>query len=130
MPSRASRSYRSHSFVLVLVVIALFAITASAQDSPAKPKPKPYALLFGTIWDAHDHPAYGVTIHIRRADKKRAQWTLSSDHQGEFAQRVPPGTADYIVWADLKQKKGARPVETKVHVDNDERVDFSLHLTE
>jgi hypothetical protein len=111
--------------------MALITMAAGAQNpQPQKAKVKPYALLFGTVWDAHDRAAYGVEIHIRRADKKKAQWTLYSDHQGEFAQRVPVGTADYIIWAEVEHKKGVKPVETKVHVDNDERVDFSLHLTE
>ncbi len=133
MSSYASRLRRcSHLFIFVLVVIALSAVAAGAQDSNhAKSKPKPYALLFGTVWDSHGNPVYGVPIYVRRADHKKAQWSLVSDHHGEFAQRVPPGTADYIVWAEPKhKKKGSQPVETKVHIDNDERVDFSLHLTE
>jgi len=53
---------------------------------------------------------------------------------GEFAQRVPAGTADYIIWTDLKGYKSldGRKLspgdEAKVHVDNDERVDTGLHL--
>ena len=39
---------------------------------------------------------------IRRADQKKAKWELNSDHSGEFAQRLPAGKADYVVWADMK----------------------------
>jgi len=133
MPSRASRSFRcSHFSMILLVAIVLSTIAARAQNSdhPA-PKPKPYALLFGTVWNAEGMPVYGAEVNIRRADHKKVQWTLTSDHHGEFAQRVPPGTADYIVSAKVKlKKKHAQTAETKVHVDNDERVDFGLHLTE
>lgn len=120
------------SVLPVLMLLAIvFPVTISAQSSK-KPQ-KPYALIFGTIWDAQSRPAYGIRIKIRRDDQKKAKWELVSDHRGEFAQRVPPGTADYIVWADIKSKKGdsrSHPVETKVHVENDERVDVALHLTE
>jgi hypothetical protein len=73
-------------------------------------------------------------VKIRRAEDKRAKWELASDHHGEFAQRVPAGEADYVVWADLKGvkttdgKKLQLVKEVPVHVDNDERVDMGLHL--
>ncbi len=53
---------------------------------------------------------------------------------GEFAQRVPVGPADYVVWADVKGYKTAdgRRVqpgeEVKVHIEADERSDIGLHL--
>jgi hypothetical protein len=89
---------------------------------------KPYALIFGTVYASDSRPAYGVRVKIRRADQKKAQWELYSDHQGEFAQRVPAGAADYIVWAEPEHEHGPSP-EVKVHVENDERVDLGLHLT-
>ena len=55
----------------------------------------------------------------------KAKWELISNHQGEFAQRVPAGKADYIITADVKQNP--KP-ELTVHVDNDERKDFVLHM--
>lgn len=115
---------RSHKQVLVLAIMALTALIASAQKSSPK---QPYALLFGTIWNAEHRPVAGVTIRIRRTEDKKARWTLMSDRRGEFAQRVPAGAHDYVVWVDLK---GRKPLETTVHIDNDERVDFGLHLTE
>ena len=103
------------------------AYSLSPQTSDLK---KDYALIFGTVWNKEGRPAYGVKVKIRRADHKKAQWELVSDHRGEFAQRVPVGTADYIIWADVKQPKGAKPIETKVHIENNERIDAALHLTE
>ena len=97
-------------------------------------KPKPYALIFGTVWDPDGHALYAVTVKIRRASEKKARWELQSNHTGEFAQRVPPGPGDYIVWADVKGYKlpdGKRPQagpEVKVHIDRDERADIGLHL--
>jgi len=85
----------------------------------------PYALLFGTIYGPDQRPIYGIKIKIRRSDQKKVKWELVSNHQGEFAQRVPAGKADYVVTADVK---GQPKPELTVHVDNDERKDFTLHL--
>jgi hypothetical protein len=102
----------------------------------AAPKEKPYAVIFGTVWGPDDQPIYGVTVKIRRASDKpgKVRWELYSDHHGEFAQRVPAGEADYILWADLKHFKTADgkplhlPKEVTIHIYNDERQDTGLHL--
>lgn len=112
----------------VIPVLAQASAAASAQNK-LDPR-KDYALLFGTVWTADGKPAYGIPVKIRRAQDKKAKWELMSDHRGEFAQRVPPGGQDYVIWADVKVKKGKAKPETKVHVEKDERVDVSLHLTE
>jgi hypothetical protein len=117
----------------VLVSIAVPLSSSYAAPAPQKPD-KPYALIFGTVWGPDDHPVYGVKVMIRRADQKKAHWELFSDHHGEFAQRVPVGPADYLVWADLKGYKspGGKQLhlerEVKVHIDNDEREDTGVHL--
>ena len=121
---------------------------AIVPPAPAAAEQKPYALIFGTVFNPEGRLAYGVSVKVRRADKKKPLLEALSDHNGEFAFRVPPGPADYIVWLDLKQprdKKNDKPavqdplgvtsqtmggVELKVHVDADERVDISLHLPE
>ncbi len=116
-------------------VLLLASLLAPAR-APAggREKPKPYALIFGTVWDPDGHPLYGVRVKIRRADEKKTRWELYSNHTGEFAQRVPAGKADYIVWADVKGYKlpsGRRlkaGPEVTVHIDNDERSDTGLHL--
>ena len=120
----------------VALAVALFVLPLCLVPEPSAATPqdkslqKDYALIFGTVWDKNDRPVYGVPIKIRRADQKKAKWQLISDHSGEFAQRVPPGTADYVVWADIKVPKGAQKPEKTVHIENDERVDIGLHLTE
>ena len=129
------------SFRFLTAVFCLLAFHVSAlrmSASPAAPlyqRPdQPYALIFGTVWGPDDHPLYGVRVKIRLADHKKAHWELYSDHHGEFAQRVPVGPADYLVWADLKGYKSPsgkqlhQDGEVKVHVDNDERQDIGLHL--
>jgi hypothetical protein len=122
---------------------ALLLITALAGLIPARGTPVPrdnqdkknYALIFGTVWGPDDRPVYGVKVKIRRADQKKPAWQLYSDHNGEFAQRVPPGKADYVIWADLKgfkspEYKSLHPgTEVTVHIENDERADTGVHLS-
>jgi hypothetical protein len=116
----------------LLLLSALLAPLAlrSAAPPPPPDTPKPYALIFGTVYAPDDRPAYGVRVKIRRALEKKARWELFSDHHGEFAQRLPAGRADYVVWADVKGPKDRPQPEVKVHIENDERVDISLHLVE
>lgn len=94
---------------------------------------KPYAIIFGTVWGPDDRPVYGVKIRLRRENEKKVRWELYSDHNGEFAIRVPAGKQDYVLWADVAGRKSSnghelRVTEVKVHVDGDERVDTGLHL--
>ncbi len=127
------------AFLLALSVHALSGPAAAQETSAPQPEPKSqsdqkkakydYALIYGTVWDRNDRPVYGVPIKIRRADQKKAKWELVSDHQGEFAQRVPVGKADYVIWADIKVSKGQQKPETKAHIEDNERIDVSLHLT-
>ena len=122
---------------LALAVLASSPSTlVGAASAQANVKPeKPYALIFGTVWSPDNQPVYGIKIEIRRSSDHKAKWEVFSDHSGEFAQRVPAGKQDYVVWADLKGVKLAsgRPPKTeevKVHIDNDERADIGVHLTE
>lgn len=116
---------------LVLIAMGFSAVRLSAGEQKAE---KPYALIYGTVYGPDDHSVYGVKIKIRRAGDKKPRWELYSDHSGEFAQRVPAGRADYVVWADLKGYKLLGPKhldpgpEVTVHIENDERQDISLHL--
>ena len=119
--------------------------TTEKQTSGRKGKhkaEKPYALIFGTAYGPDDRPLYGVKITVRPQTKKRPNWDLMSDHRGEFAQRVPPGPSDYLVRGEAEyaplgsdgkpqlSKKKRLKGETKVHVESEERLDISLHLTE
>jgi hypothetical protein len=137
---RALRLARLSSFCLLIVFfsLALSPHASPANASPASDKLKPgdpYAIIFGTVWGPDDHPVYGVTVKIRRVPDKKAKWQVYSDHAGEFAQRVPAGEADYVVWANLKGVKTTDGQtlhlvqEVTVHVAYDERVDIGLHLT-
>jgi hypothetical protein len=113
--------------------LAVLPAPGSARGSERE-KPKPYALIFGTVWGPDGQPLYGVKVRIRRVDEKKIRWEVYSNHTGEFAQRLPAGKADYIVWADVKDyklpsgKKLKPGSEVTVHIDDDERSDIGLHL--
>jgi Carboxypeptidase regulatory-like domain len=122
---------------IVLLTLALVGwMPARAIPMPSQnQEKKSYALIFGTVWGPDNRPVYGVKVRIRRADQKKPAWQLYSNHDGEFAQRVPPGRADYVIWADLKGFKSPEyktlhaGTEVTVHIENDERADTGLHLT-
>ena len=124
---------------LLLIIGFLPVISLKANASaPAKGEDS-YALIFGTVWGPDRRPAYGVRVAIRRAEDKKIRWHLISDHSGEFAQRVPAGKADYVIWAESvpwrhgKSRKDSNLDEAatvQLHIENDERADISLHLTE
>ena len=114
---------------LLLLSVLLCSLASLPAASPPREDPrKPYALIFGTVYSPDDRPAHGVKVKIRRAEEKKARWEQFSDHSGEFAQRLPAGAADYVVWAEVKGPKDQPKPEVKVHIENDERVDISLHL--
>ena len=117
---------------LACVAAGLSCLLASSAIASEK-KTEPYALIFGTVFDANNRPVQGVKVKIAKmsGDEPGKTWEHVSDRRGEFAQRVPAGAADYLVWADIKRNKkqaeSTRP-EVKVHVENDERRDVGLHL--
>jgi hypothetical protein len=128
-----SRRFLIYSLLQAFSLTSLLCLSSSAEQAGGRKPVKPYALIYGTVWGPDGRPLYGVPIKIQRGGR-RAHWQLSSDHSGEFAQRVPAGQADYTVVADLKGYKYPggkhlrqdRPVT--VHIENDERADIALHL--
>lgn len=125
------------SLTWLVCVLGLALNVAPVMGSPSgqsNRRSQPYALILGTVWGPDGRPVYGVKVKIRREHEKKARWELYSDHNGEFAQRVPAGKADYVITADLKGYKSQTgpPLhsgdEVQVHVENDERVDTGLHL--
>jgi len=127
------------NWVLACSVGLLLSLPANAgklgfAPAPQLSKPeadakKNYALIYGTVWDADDHPVAGVSVTIRRASDKKPKWELVSDKRGEFAQRVPVGAQDYIIQANIKTPQGQPKPEITVHIDNDERKDVSIRLS-
>jgi hypothetical protein len=134
---RSSLGLPANRFAFPIILTGLVALAMSpAWAEGRSDHTKPYALIFGTVWGPDNRPVYGVKVLIRRADQKKVKWELYSDHQGEFAQRVPAAKADYLVWPDLKGFKSltGRKLQpgdpVTVHIEYDERADIGLHLKE
>lgn len=137
-----SRWNRRTAACLAIFIVFTLAHPPAATCKDKPQKEKPYALIFGTAFGPNDHPLYGVKITIRPQKKKHSSWDLISDHRGEFAQRVPPGPGDYVIHGEAEyapvgedgkpqlSKKMRLKGDTKVHVENEERLDISVHLTE
>ena len=81
-----------------------------------------------------DTRSTGSRLRFGGPTRREPTGELYSNHTGEFAQRLPVGKADYIVWADVKGYKlpSGRQLkpgsEVTVHIDDDERSDIGLHL--
>ena len=133
-PPRTSPRVLTAVFCFVFLNVSAGRVSASPAAFAYQRPDQPYALIFGTMWGPDDHPLYGVKVRIRRSDQKKPHWELFSDHNGEFALRVHPGPADYLVSADLKSYKSLtgkelhQDDEVKVHIENDEREEIGLHL--
>jgi hypothetical protein len=128
-PERRTTARKAAILFSVFLLIFAFAATGDSRAQSAPAVKKDYALIYGTVWGPDDHPVAGIPIKIRRASDKKAKWELMSDRNGEFAQRVPVGTQDYIVQAQVKTPKGQPKPEATVHIDDNERRDVGIHLT-
>ena len=129
-------------------LLCVAALAAGFSQSSNKPK-REYALLLVTVYGADGRPVYGADVKVRRAGEKKVRWEGPSNHSGEFAQRIPIGPAEYIIWVHLKDKKEeAAALEAaerepahsysegavnggsavKIQVEKDEAIDIGLHL--
>jgi hypothetical protein len=126
----------SARWVSITVVAVLFAAllanpTALLSAPFASDKHQaPYALIYATVWGKGAETVYGVKVQLRRAGNKKVIAEQVSNHTGEVAFRVPAGKQDYTLTADVKLSKDKAKPEATAHVENDERVEVSLHLTE
>lgn len=128
-PSYLKRRYSLAVFATVLLVGSCPVLAVPHPVPQNKPPAKDYALIVGTVWGPDDRPVAGIPVTIRRATDKKPKWEMVSDRHGEFAQRVPQGRQDYIIQANIKVEKGQSKPETTVEIDDNERKDVGLHLT-
>ncbi len=94
------------------------------KDKPRKSKPQPFALLYGTVFDQDGRLVRGAQVEVRQREGK-GRWQARTDEQGEFAVRLPPGKAVYIVEA---RAQGLNPEQKEVEFSADERLDVVLQL--
>jgi hypothetical protein len=109
--------------------VALTVLLAVAGSVSAQPKrqPQAYAIVAGTVF--HDPglalPGAKVVLTMRGDLKAKKLQEAETNSRGEFAFRVPPADATYIVKASLK---GYVPGEKEAAVSGEMRVDVNLLL--
>ncbi len=131
LPPRARKAAGLLSVLLLTLLIGGALWSAPLNFLPQSTAAnKDYALIFGTVWGPDSRPVPGIPIRIRRASEKKFRWEQISNHTGEFAQRVPVGAQDYVIQADINTPKGTPKPEVTIHIDDNERKDVGIHLTE
>jgi hypothetical protein len=90
-----------------------------------------HAVVAGTVFreNGFSLPGAAVTLAVKDAGgvpaKKSKKLQAVSDARGEFAFRVPPGAATYVLRASMK---GFQPVEKEAAVAGEERVEVTFVL--
>jgi hypothetical protein len=90
----------------------------------------PHAAVAGTVFRENGFSLPGAAVTLGGKDapgvsKKKKKLQSVSDGRGEFAFRVPPGPATYVVRASLK---GFQSVEKETSVSGEERAEVTLVL--
>jgi Carboxypeptidase regulatory-like domain len=91
----------------------------------------PHAVVAGTVFRENGFSLPGATVTLAVKDapgvpKSKVKKLQSvSDGRGEFAFRVPPGAATYVVKASLK---GFQSLEKEAFVSGEERVEVTFVL--
>lgn len=112
--------------LLALVFLGTPAPAAPGKKAAAQNQPEAYAIVAGTVFrdPGFALPGAKVVLTLRDSGKKIAE-SLSSP-RGEFAFRVQPKQATYILKASLK---GYRTEEKEAAIEGQERIDVSLVLS-
>jgi hypothetical protein len=99
----------------------LSGLAAAASLSAADP----YALLAGTVFRENGLAFPGASIQLspREITKKRKPVKVLSSPRGEFAVRVPPGPAEYLISVEFD---GYQRAEKSVKLVGEERIDVSF----
>jgi len=100
---------------LVLFALPIFPLLATEA----------YALLAGTVFRETGHALAGAEIEFRplEATKQGKRIRAYSSPRGEFAVRVPPGPAEYIISVKIDHYQEATK---SVKIVGDERVDVTF----
>jgi hypothetical protein len=97
------------------------------NDKKSTQKPAAYAIIAGTVFRDPGFAQQGAALTLMRKDdpKGKKLQAAVSDSRGEFAFRVPPGKATYVIHATLK---GYRPVQQDIEIEGEEQVNATLLL--
>lgn len=106
----------------LIAVLFLAAALAPAQNK----RNEPHAVLAGTVFRDPGFAQAGATVTLASKDRpgKKLQQQITTE-RGEFAFRVSPGPAAYIITATLK---GFKPDRQEHQVQGEEQINATLLL--
>lgn len=81
-------------------------------------------VIFATAFNDQGFALYGARTRLRREDEKKFRWEATSDHQGEFAFRVPEGQEYEMVI----EARGFQTQTRKIDAREGNRVDLTIHM--
>jgi len=110
----------------LILALAVFSAARSLPAQNRKQKAEPYAVVAGTVFRDPGFAQPGASVVLARKDapSKKLQEQTSSP-RGEFAFRVPPGPAAYLVTATLK---GFQTARQEIEIQGQEQVNATLLL--
>jgi hypothetical protein len=124
-PARV-RSRWTRRALVARLSLAVFAGQTAAVLRAQKKKNEPYAIVAGTVFQENGFSFPGVNVSL--APKNPAQGrkqTATTSFRGEFAFRVPPTPANYVVTAS---KRGFMSETVEADVPGEGRVDVTITL--
>jgi hypothetical protein len=101
---------------------SLFAPACGAQNSSGT-HAHDY-VIFVTVFNDRGFALTGARARFRRSEEKKFRWEAMSDHQGELAVRVPPGT-DYEM---IVEARGFKTQTRKIDTRQDNRADLTIRM--
>ena len=81
-------------------------------------------VIFATVLNDRGFALYGARTRLRREEEKKFRWEAMSDHQGEFAFRVPEGGAYEMV----VEARGFQTQTRKIDAREDNRAELIVHM--
>jgi hypothetical protein len=112
----------------LIALLALVCVGAGLSTAGGKKKPlESYAIVAGTVFREPGFalPEANVILMLKGDPKAKKLQQAVTSPRGEFAFRVPPSPATYIVKAVLK---GFHPEEKEASVSGEERIEVTFVL--
>lgn len=81
-------------------------------------------VIFVTVFNDQGFALYGARTRLRREEEKKFRWEAMSDHQGEFAFRVPPN-AEYEMTVEAR---GFQTQTRKIDAREENQVDLTIRM--
>jgi Carboxypeptidase regulatory-like domain len=108
----------------VCLVGATLAFTSGGRAQTAPGSHAHDFLIFTTVFTDQGFALPGARVRVRREGERKFRWEGASDHQGELAFRVPPGT-EYEI---MIEARGFKTQTRKIDAKSDNRVDLTIRM--